>query len=201
MSNVLFAIIALALLKSTLSFVNRRTKQITLSFVNEITKQSSRVTTQLGALDPEVAELAREALKGASDFGVGAGIFAVVGLGTLGFSIFQTSQGMVSMRDRMDKADERMDKDKADAKVEMDKNKADAKFEMDKNKADVKVEMDKADAKVEKIRTDTQAEIDNKFKITSAFTVLSIVISVLSKLSDEQVHMILNYLRTKGLPV
>jgi hypothetical protein len=167
MSNVLFAIIALALLKST------------LSFVNEITKQSSRVTTQLGALDPEVAELAREALKGASDFGVGAGIFAVVGLGTLGFSIFQTSQGMVSMRDRMDKADERMDKDKAD----------------------VKVEMDKADAKVEKIRTDTQAEIDNKFKITSAFTVLSIVISVLSKLSDEQVHMILNYLRTKGLPV
>jgi hypothetical protein len=105
MKLLLTVVIALTLLESALSFVKSRTKQNALSFVNSRTKQSSRVPTQLSALDP--LELADKAING-------AGIFGFAAIGLLSFSIYQTSVGMNAMRDRMDatetKAEERMDK-------------------------------------------------------------------------------------------
>ncbi|KAJ1429905.1 hypothetical protein B484DRAFT_449144 [Ochromonadaceae sp. CCMP2298] len=170
MNNLLVScFIALVLLKSTFSFVNRLSR----------TKQNSRVTRR-NALDPELVELLRDALKGASDFGAGASDFGagaknfgvgvggldVAAVGLLGFSIYQTSVSMESMRD------------------EMKKDKANAKVEREKDKADAKVEMDKADKMMDKNKTDTQAQIDNNFIISTGLTVLSLV---LSKLSASQV--------------
>jgi hypothetical protein len=116
MKLLLTVVIALTLLESALSFVKSRTKQNALSFVNSRTKQSSRVPTQLSALDP--LELADKAING-------AGIFGFAAIGLLSFSIYQTSVGMNAMRDRMDatetKAEERMDKAETKAEERMDK--------------------------------------------------------------------------------
>jgi hypothetical protein len=150
MKLLLTVVIALTLLESALSFVKSRTKQNALSFVNSRTKQSSRVPTQLSALDP--LELADKAINGAGIFGFAAIGLGFAAIGLLGFSIYQTSVGMNAMRDRMDKAEERMDATETKAEERMDK--------------------------AEERMTAIETIMANNFTLTTRLAVVSILVSV-----------------------